>query len=99
MENYRLSKSVVGIKVVESRCPQNDVWREIWHLAPGTKVRLYVGTVKPTLPLPTLSPIPMYWEMWDNELDIQIIAADDWTLQYWEYFRERSLDYIAWSRR
>ena len=95
----KVSQSFVGIKVVESISPQHEVWREVWHLAPGTKVRLYVGSVKPTLPLPTLSPIPMYWEMWDNELDIQIIAADDWTLKYWEYFRELSMAYIVWSSR
>ena len=94
MENNHLSKSVVGVKVVESRCPQNDVWREVWHLTPGTKVRLYVGTVKPTLPLPTLSQIPMYWEMWDNELEIEIIAADEITKSYWEYFRQISLDWV-----
>jgi hypothetical protein len=99
MEKHHLSKSVVGIKVVESRCPQNDVWRKVWCIQAGTKVRLYVGSVKPTLPMPTLSQIPMYWEMWDNELNIEIIAADARTLAYWEYFRELSLDYIAWSRR
>jgi hypothetical protein len=94
MENYRLSKSVVGIKVVESRCPQNDIWRKVWYLTPATKVRLYVGSIKPTLPLPTLSQVPMYWQMWDNELEIEIIAADEITKSYWDYFREISLDWI-----
>ena len=94
MENNRLNKSVVGIKVVESRCPQNDVWRKVWHLTPSTKVRLYVGSVKPTLPLPTLSQVPMYWEMWDNELEFEIIAADEITKSYWDYFRQISLDWI-----
>jgi hypothetical protein len=93
MESNRL-RAVVGFKVVESRCPQNDVWRKVWHLRPGTRVLLYVGTVKPTLPLPTLSQVPMYWEMWDNELEIEIIAADEITKGHWEYFRQISLDWI-----
>ena len=95
----KLSQSRIDIKVVESRCPQNDVWRKVWGINPGTKVRLYVGKVKPTLPLPTLSQIPMYWEMWDLELDIEIIAADEITLAQWQYFRELSLAYIIWSNK
>lgn len=95
----KVSQSVVGIKVIESISPQHEVWRKVWCLPAGTKVRLYVGKIKPTLPLPTLSQVPMYWEMWDNELDIVIIAEDQKTLDYWEYFREISLDYIAWSKK
>jgi hypothetical protein len=36
----------------------------------------------------------MYWEMWDNELEIEIIAADEITKGHWEYFRQISLDWI-----
>jgi hypothetical protein len=90
----KISQSLVGIRVLDTTCPQKEVWRKVWAIQPGTKVRLYVGTIKPTLPLPTLSQVPMYWEMWDNELEIEIIAADEITKSYWEYFRQISLDWV-----
>lgn len=93
MESNRL-RAVVGFKVLDTTCPQKDIWSKVWAIQPGTKILLYVGSVKPTLPLPTLSQVPMYWEMWDNELQIEIIAADEITRAYWEYFRQISLDWI-----
>lgn len=90
----KISQSLVGIRVLDTTCPQKEVWRKVWAIQPGTRVRLYVGTIKPTLPLPTLSQVPMYWEIWDNELEIEIIAADEITKSYWEYFRQISLDWI-----
>jgi hypothetical protein len=95
----QVSQSFISIKVVESNSPQHEVWREVFGIQSGAKVRLYVGSVKPTLPLPTLSQIPMYWEMWDNNLEIQIIAADELTLACWEYFRELSMAYITRGNR
>lgn len=86
----QVSQSRVDIRIDESRCPQNDVWRKVFHLQAGTKVRIYVGKVKPTLPLPML-PMLLYPFMWYYELNIEISAADDNTLQQWEYFRELSM--------
>jgi hypothetical protein len=82
--------SRVDIRIVKSSCPQKEINRKIWHLNPGTKVRLYVGNVKPSLPLPFLSTL-LYPEIWEYELDIEVIASDNETQTQWEYFRELSL--------
>ena len=95
----KISQSRIDIRIVESDCPNNDLWRKVWHLSAGTRVRVYVGKVKPTLPLPTLSQVPMYWEAWNNELEIEIAAEDDRTLAQWKYFRDLSMAYITWSNK
>ena len=94
----KVSQSFISIKVVESNSPQHEVWREVFGIQSGTKVRLYVGSVKPTLLLPTLSRMPLSWEMWDINLAIELIAAIDWTPKCWESFRERSLALIVWGQ-
>jgi hypothetical protein len=86
----KVSNSRVDIRIGESTCPQNEIWRKVFHLQAGTNVRIYVGKVKPTLPLPML-PMLLYPFMWYHELNIEISAADDNTLQQWEYFRELSM--------
>jgi hypothetical protein len=41
----------------------------------------------------------MYWEAWNNELEIEIAAEDDRTLAQWNYFRDLSMAYITWSNK
>lgn len=86
----QVSQSRVDIRISESTCPQHDIWRKVWCIQAGTNVRIYVGKVKPTLPLPML-PTLLYPFMWYYELNIEISAADDNTLQQWKYFRELSM--------
>ena len=82
--------SRVDIRIFESRCPQEEIRRKIWYLSPGTKVRIYVGKVKPTLPLPT-QPYLLFPEIFDYELDLEINAEDNQTQIEWEHFRDLSL--------
>jgi hypothetical protein len=66
---------------------------------PGTKVLIYVGSVRPTLPSPKLTSVPPYSELWLNGLEIEIIAADPRTKSYWDSFRELSVDQSSWSSK
>lgn len=98
MENNYLSQSV-SIKFLYSNCPQRDVYREVWRITPGTKVRVYVGLVRPKLPSPIHTSVPPYSELWLNGLEIEIIAADPRTKAYWDSFRELSVDQSSWSSK
>ena len=95
----QVSQSFINIKFLYSNCPQRDVWRETWRKAPGTKVRVYVGLVRPKLPSPIFTRVPLYSELWLNGLEIEIIAADDRTKEYWESFRELSIDQSSWCSK
>jgi len=86
----KVSQSRVDIRIFESTCPQKEIWRKIGHYSAGTNVRIYVGKVKPTLPLPTIEGL-LYPFMWYYELNIEVCAANESTLQQWEHFRELSV--------
>jgi hypothetical protein len=98
MEQSNLSKSL-KISFLYSNCPQRDVYREVWRMAPGTEVRIYVGLVRPKLPSPKLTKVPPYSELWLKGLGIEIIAEDERTKSYWDSFRLLSLDHNSWSSK
>ena len=71
MEIYR---STVSIRIKEGSIPQKQITERVGHYPPGTKVNVYVGTLKPLLPTPDLTN-PLYVEAFKLGLQIEIIAA------------------------
>ena len=84
MEIYR---SIVSIRIKEDSVPQKQLGERVGHYPPGTKVNVYVGTVKPLLPIPDLNN-PLYVEAFRLGLQIEIIAADLETKERWDYLQE-----------